>query len=104
MRIPVDYCQFIGMKGSNNIKSTFNRRGALAKPLIASILTAFILIVGSAKAMGAPYAPSHRNSGATGSLITPTNAPAPGSTTVVLLGIGLVGLAGADVGRRWKRK
>ncbi len=76
----------------------------MARPLIASILTALILIVGLAEAMGAPYAPSHRDSGEIGSLITPTTAPAPRSTTTVLLGIVLVGLAGADVGRRWKRK
>ncbi len=38
-------------------------------------------------------------------LITPiAPATAPKLTTVVLLGIGLVGFAGADIRRRWKTK
>ncbi len=102
MRVPVDYCQIIGTKSTNNFKSAFNRRGILAKPLIASILTAFLLVVGLAEVKGDSHASHYKDSGAIGG-ITPTTAPAPRSTTVVLLGIGLVGLAGADVRRKWKR-
>ncbi len=104
MRVPVDHCQITGTKGANIVMSAFNRRGILAKPLIASILTAFLLVVGLAEAKGDSHVSHHRDSGEIGGLITHTTAPAPKSTTVVLLGIGLVGLAGADVRRKWKRK
>ncbi len=104
MRVSVDNCQIKGTRDANNFKSAFNKRGALAKPLIASILTALLLIAGLAEAMGDSYVPPHRDSGMIGVLTTPTNSSAPKSTTVVILGIGLVVLAGADVRRRWKRK
>ncbi len=109
MRVPVDYCQILGSKGANNFKFAFNKRKTLAKPLIGSILTAFLLVVGLAEAMGDSHATSHKDNGAIRRVIvtpipesTTTTAPAP--TTVVLLGIGLVGLAGADIRRRRKVK
>ncbi len=104
MRVPVDNCQIIGTREANNFKSAFNKRVTLAKPLIASILTALLLVSGLAEAMGDSYVPPHRDSGTIGVLTTPTTSSAPKSTTVVILGIGLVVLAGADVRRRWKRK
>ncbi|MCP4255671.1 MAG: hypothetical protein GY775_20150 [Candidatus Scalindua sp.] len=104
MRVSVDNCQIKGTRDANNFKSAFNKRGALAKPLIASILTALILVVGVADVMGDPYVSHNRDSGTIGVLTTPTTSSAPKSTTVVILGIGLVVLAGADVRRRWKRK
>ncbi len=104
MRVPVDNSQIIGTRDANNFKSAFIKRVTLAKPLTASILTALLLVAGLADAMGDPYASPHRDSGTIGVLATPTTSSVPKSTTVVILGIGLVVLAGADVRRRWKRK
>ncbi len=106
MRVPVGYCQIIASKGVNNVKPACNRRGTLGKPLIVSILTSFLLVVGlfvSAEVMGDSRVFPHKDGRAT-SLFTTPITPAPESTTVVMLGIGLVGLAGVDVRRRWKRK
>ncbi len=104
MREPVDNCQIIGTRDANNYKSAFNKRGTLAKPLIASVLTALLLVAGLTDAMGDSYVSPNRDSGTIGVLTTPTTSSAPKSTTVVILGIGLVVFAGADVSRRWKRK
>ena len=108
MRVPVDYYQIIGTKEAVNVKSVFNRRETLVKPLIVSALIAFLLVVGLAEVMGDSHVSHHKDSGAISSLLITPIAPAtvttPKSTTVVLLGIGLVGLAGADVRRRRKRK
>ncbi len=69
----------------------------MAKPLIVSILTAFLLAAGLVDAMGNPY----KDSGEINGLITPITGPVQGPTTVMLLGIALAGLAGADARRRW---
>ncbi len=108
-RVPVGNCQIKGKKETANVKSAFNRRETLAKPLIVSVLIAFLLVAGLTEAMGDSPVSYYKDSGAISSLLVTPIVPAatvtsPKSTTVVLLGIGLVGLAGADVRRRWKRK
>ncbi len=105
MIVTVDYYQTIGTKEAVNVKYASVRRGSLVKPIIISILIGILLIVGLAEAMGDSYISHHKDNGEISSLLIAPIAPtAPRSTTVVLLGIGLVGLAGADVRRRWKMK
>lgn len=108
-RVPVGNCQIKGTKEAVNVKSVFNRRETLAKPLIVSVLIAFLLVAGLTEAMGDSPVSHNKDSGAISSLLVTPIVPAatvtaPKSTTVLLLGIGLVGLAGADVRRRRKRK
>ncbi len=101
MIAPVYNCQITGSKDANNVKSTFNRFRILAKPLIVSILTAFLLAAGLVDAMGNPHVSPYKDSGEINGLITPISGPVQGPTTVMLLGIALAGLAGADARRRW---
>ncbi len=105
MIVPVDYYQTIGTKEAVNVKYTSVKHGSLVKPLVVSILIGILLIVGLAGAMGDSHISHHKDNGEISSLLlTPIAPTAPKSTTVVLLGIGLVGLAAADVRRRWKMK
>ncbi len=108
-RVPVGNCQIKGTREAVDVKSAFNRRGTLVKPLIIPALIAFLLVAGLTEAMGDSPVSHNKDSGAISSLpITPivpvATVTTPKSTTVVLLGIGLVGLAAADVRRRRRRK
>ncbi len=54
--------------------------------------------------MGDSHVSHHKDSGEINRLLIMPTATAPKLTTVVLLGTGLVGFAGADIRRRWKTK
>ncbi len=106
MIVPVDYCQTIGTKEAVNVKYVSGRHGTLAMPLIVSILIGILLVVGLAEAIGDSRVSHHKDSGEINRLLIMPIATEtdPKLTTVVLLGIGLVGFAGADIRRRWKTK
>ncbi len=111
----VDHSQTIGSKSTNYVKSILNSRRVFGKPLIVSAFIALVLIVQSFVSVPGGVAEAKDNFNVlsrmdSGAVITPrqgsksSTAPAPKSTTVILLGICLAALAGADVRRRWKMR
>ncbi|MCP4252385.1 MAG: hypothetical protein GY775_03055 [Candidatus Scalindua sp.] len=119
MRILVGHCQTLGSKSTDYVKSILSSRRTLGKPLIVSIFIALLLIVtlfvsvpdGVAETMGDFNVLPHMDSGAINDLVTThrqestsSTATVPESATVIILGICLAALAGADVRHRWKMK